>query len=70
MNTGTLITVPAARRAEIVEIRAMISHPMETGLRRKEDGALAPKNVIESLTIRYGTQLLFDATLGTGIAAN
>ena len=35
-----LINVPpTAKRGEIIEIKALISHPMETGFRRGPDGS-------------------------------
>ena len=37
---GALINVPErAKRGEIVEIKTLISHPMETGYRRSQTGA-------------------------------
>jgi sulfur-oxidizing protein SoxZ len=65
-----LIVPTTAKRGERIEIKLSILHPMETGLRRKDDGALVPKNVIETLTIIYGDSTLFEAQLGTGVSAN
>ena len=42
-----LVNVPArARRGEIIEIKALISHPMETGYRRSQLGAPIPRDII------------------------
>ena len=39
----TLINVPArAKRGEIIEIKTLIAHIMETGFRRTETGELLP----------------------------
>jgi sulfur-oxidizing protein SoxZ len=64
------IQVPAsAQRGELVEIKLVIQHPMETGFRR-EAGARVPRNAIHSLACRYNGVEVFRATLSTGIAAN
>jgi len=59
-----------ARRGELVEVRIVIQHPMETGFRRAPQGERVPRNAIHSLVCRYLGIEVFRATLGTGIAAN
>ena len=59
-----------ARRGELVEVRIVIRHPMETGFRRQEQGERVPRNAIHSLVCRYHGAEVFRATLSTGIAAN
>jgi len=66
-----LINVPAkAKRGEIVEIKALISHPMETGYRHSAIGALIPRNIIHTLVCTYDTEEVFRAELFPAIAAN
>jgi sulfur-oxidizing protein SoxZ len=65
------IQVPGeARRGEIVEVRIVIQHPMETGFRYDALGRQTPRNVIHTLTCRYGGAEVFRAEMGAGIAAN
>src|SRR5438876_5345031 len=59
-----------ARRGELVEVRTVIQHPMETGFRRAPQGERVPRNAIHSLVCRYNGTEVFRATLSTGIAAN
>jgi len=59
-----------ARRGEIIEIRIAIQHPMETGFRFDLMGRSIPKNVINSLVVRYNGAEIFSAEMGSGIAAN
>lgn len=59
-----------AKRGETIEIRIAIQHPMETGFRYDLGGRPIPKNVINSLTVRYNGTEIFRAELGSGIAAN
>ena len=59
-----------ARRGELVEVRVLIQHAMETGFRRDPSGKRVPRNAIHSFTCRYNGADVFRATLSTGIAAN
>lgn len=61
---------PQARAGEVVEIRAMIMHPMESGFRSDTQGAKIPVHIIERFVCRYGGEVVFEAELNTGIAAN
>jgi len=57
-------------RGEIVEVRTLISHPMETGYRRNRYGEKLPKHIIEHFTAHYLGKQVFSADFGPGIAAN
>ena len=59
----------SAKRGELVEVRVIIQHPMETGFRR-EGGERVKRNAIHSFACRYNGTEVFRATLSTGIAAN
>ena len=66
-----LITMPAtARKGEIVEIRTLIAHPMETGYRRGDDGSVLPRNLIRRFTCVYDCETVFAAELYPAVAAN
>ena len=44
---AALVNIPeAAAPGEVVEIKILISHPMETGFRTGPDGNLVPRNII------------------------
>jgi sulfur-oxidizing protein SoxZ len=65
------IQIPSeARRGEVVEVRILIQHPMETGFRRDANGVRVPRNAIHSFACQYNGAEVFRATLSTGIAAN
>ncbi len=65
------IRVPqSAKKGEIVEIRTLASHAMESGQRRDAAGKLIPRQIINRFTCRYNGKLVFDAKLEPGIAAN
>jgi sulfur-oxidizing protein SoxZ len=68
---SALINVPAkAKRGEIIEIKTLMSHIMETGYRRTATGELIPRNIITSFTCRYNGEEIFRADLFPAIAAN
>jgi sulfur-oxidizing protein SoxZ len=66
-----LINMPAsARRGEVIEIRTLIGHPMETGYRPGAEGNVLPRNIIRRFTCRYNGEPVFSAELFPAIAAN
>ena len=66
-----LINVPkTAKRGQIVEIKSLISHIMETGFRHTETGELIPRNIITELLCTYNGEEIFRVTLYPAIAAN
>lgn len=71
MAARTLINVPAkARRGEVIAIKTLISHIMETGFRHDNVGRPIPRDIITSLVCTYNGQEIFSATLYPAISAN
>jgi sulfur-oxidizing protein SoxZ len=65
------VRVPATARAgEIVEVRTLVSHPMETGFRRDEQGARVPRDILTHLVCEYAGREVFRAELQPAISAN
>jgi sulfur-oxidizing protein SoxZ len=68
---SALINVPAkAKRGEIIEIKTLMSHIMETGYRRTATGEVVPRDIITSFACRYNGEEIFRADLFPAIAAN
>ena len=66
-----LINLPAsARRGDVIEIRTLINHPMETGYRRDSGGERLPRDIIRRFSCRYDGELVFSAELHAAISAN
>ena len=61
---------PRAGRGEIIEIKTLISHTMETGFRRTQLGALIPRDIIRRLVCTYNGAEVFRAELHAAISAN
>ncbi len=66
-----LINVPKeAKRGEIIEIKTLVSHVMETGYRRSNVGAAIPRDIINSFVCTYNGEEIFRAELFPAISAN
>jgi len=66
-----IVNLPAsARRGEIIEIKALVAHDMETGFRRTEVGALIPRNIVTRFVCSYNGAEVFRADFHPAIAAN
>ena len=65
-----IVTVPAARAGEVIEIRALIAHPMETGHRSDGVGGVVPRDVLRRFSCRLDGEVVFAAELHPAIAAN
>lgn len=59
-----------AKAGEIVEIRTLVTHVMETGQRRTIDGRTIPRNIIHTFTAEFNGRPVFKADLNSGISAN
>jgi len=66
-----IVNVPAsARRGEIIEIKAMVAHDMETGFRRTQLGGLIPRDIITRFVCSYNGVEVFSAEFHPAVAAN
>lgn len=68
---SALINVPAtAKRGDVIEIKTLMSHIMETGFRHTETGAVIPRNIITDFSCRYNGVEVFRAELFPAFSAN
>lgn len=71
MTARALINVPRkAKRGDVIEIKTLISHQMETGFRHGTNGRMIPRDIITSFTCRYNGEEIFSTLLYPAIAAN
>jgi sulfur-oxidizing protein SoxZ len=61
---------PKARRGEVIEIKTLIAHPMESGFRVGTNGNPIPRDIITLFTCRYNGDEIFRAEFSPAIAAN
>ncbi len=68
---NVLVNAPkTAKRGSVVEIKALILHPMETGFRPGTMGKIIPRNIIERFTATWNGTEIFDMEMSPAIAAN
>jgi sulfur-oxidizing protein SoxZ len=66
-----LIHMPAnAKPGEVIEIRALIAHPMETGFRPGNAGGILPRDIIRNFVCKYNGVQVFAAELHPAMSAN
>ena len=59
---SALINVPAtAKRGDVIEIKTLMSHIMETGFRHTVTGVAIPRNIITDFSCRYNDVEVFRA---------
>lgn len=65
------IRIPSQiRPGEVIEVKTLVTHDMESGQRRDASGALVPRKIIRRMTCAYNGRPVFEATLEPAIAAN
>lgn len=66
-----LINVPeTARAGEVIEIKVLIAHPMETGFRTGPEGRILQRDIIRRFICAYDGEVVFEAELHPAVAAN
>src|SRR5260221_8956295 len=59
-----------AKKGEVVQIKTLISHIMETGLRKDTSGNPIPRKTINSFSCEFNGKPVFACDLEPAIAAN
>lgn len=60
----------AAKAGEVLEVKTLISHPMENGLRKDSAGKAIPQDIINTLVATFNGAEVFRAKIATGTSAN
>ncbi len=70
-TSRTLVTMPAtAQKGDIVEIRIIVQHDMESGFRHTETGQRVPRDIIRNFLCTYNGDEVFRVELHPGMGAN
>ena len=59
-----------AKRGEVIEIKTLVAHIMETGFRKDPNGQLIPRKIINKFTCEFNGRPLFSVDLEPAIAPN
>ncbi len=65
------VMVPGtAAKGEVIPVKTIIQHEMETGLRTDSEGEVIPRKIINRFICRYGGVVVFSVDLHEAVAAN
>jgi sulfur-oxidizing protein SoxZ len=65
------VRVPrSASAGEVITIKTLISHPMESGLRKDDEGNPIPRRIINRFTCEFNGETVVDVALEPGISTN
>jgi sulfur-oxidizing protein SoxZ len=70
MPSALINVPPKAKRGDVIEIKTLMSHIMETGYRHTASGEVIPRDIITSFACRYNGNEVFRVDLFPAIAAN
>ena len=59
-----------AKKGEVIQIKTLVSHIMESGQRKDESGRLVPRKIINRFTCEFNGQPVFACDLEPAVAAN
>ena len=70
-NVKPRVRVPGSATAgEVVTIKTLISHTMESGQRKDSDGNPIPRSIINRFHVTYNGETVMDVTLEPAISTN
>jgi sulfur-oxidizing protein SoxZ len=69
--SNVLINAPkTAKKGEVIELKALVLHPMETGFRPGTNGMLIPRNIIERFVATWNGVEIFSMDFSPAVSAN
>jgi sulfur-oxidizing protein SoxZ len=71
MSSKPRVRAPkSASKGEVVEIKTLISHKMESGQRKDKDGQVIPRQIINHFEARFNGDVFFSAKIEPAVSAN
>lgn len=71
MASKPRVKVPKkASVGEVITMKTLISHKMESGQRKGKDGKLIPRKIINKFTAYFNDAVVFSADVGPAVSAN
>ncbi|HTY02952.1 MAG TPA: thiosulfate oxidation carrier complex protein SoxZ [Rhodocyclaceae bacterium] len=62
--------IRASLKGDVVEIKVLMSHPMENGQRKDASGAVIPPHFIQNISVEVGGKPVVTGQTGTSISRN
>lgn len=70
MSTARIRLPQNIKKGDVVEVKTLVTHTMESGQRRDSAGKVIPRKILNKFTCSYNGQEVFKADLAPAIAAN
>ena len=64
------IKIRAKAKDDVVTVKALMTHPMETGARKDKSGELIPAHFIQLVTCEHGGKKVIEAEWSGGVSKN
>ncbi len=64
------IKIRAQKKGDATEVKALMRHPMETGMRKDQAGEPIPAHFITEVSVLNGEQLVIHGHWGAAVSAN
>jgi sulfur-oxidizing protein SoxZ len=62
--------IRATLKGDLVEVRVLMVHPMETGQRKDIDGKLVPVHFIQEMSVRVNGRTLLEGQISQAVSRN
>lgn len=67
---GSPMKIRATTKDGVTEVKALMSHPMETGLRKDSEGQAVPAHYISEVTVTWNDKTVLSANWGPAVSQN
>jgi sulfur-oxidizing protein SoxZ len=67
---GDPMKIRARMQGDVAEVRVLMGHPMETGLRKGSDGKIIPAHFIKEIRAELNGKVVFEAVISQAISRN
>jgi sulfur-oxidizing protein SoxZ len=67
---GSPMKIRAATKDGVTEVKALMSHPMETGQRKDPSGAVIPAHYITEVSATHNDKVVLSAAWGPAVSQN
>ncbi len=62
--------IRATLKGDVADIRVLVAHPMETGQRKDAAGNIVPMHFIQSMTVTYNGNVVYDGQWSQAVSRN
>ncbi len=69
MSAGPM-KMRASVNGGVTDIRVLMTHPMETGQRKDQDGKLVPMHFIQNVTVKLNGKTVVESQISQGVSRN